>query len=99
VTRTADKHLRAAAAQPFVEQGKLLFPQNHDGQVHADFRSTLDEMLAFPAGSHDDTVDCVVDLCTAASSGTVVTSGGAVTVATDTSRMFDSRAVKRRMFG
>jgi hypothetical protein len=29
----------------------------------------------------------------------VVTSGGAVTVATDTSRMFDSRAVKRRMFG
>jgi hypothetical protein len=56
-------------------------------------------MLSFPAGSHDDTVDAVVDLCTAAATGTVVTSGGAVTVSTQPGRMFESRGVRRRMFG
>jgi len=67
--------------------------------VESAFRAVIDEMLSFPAGSHDDTVDAVVDLCTAAANGTVVTSGGAVTLSTQPSRMFDSRGVRRRMFG
>jgi predicted phage terminase large subunit-like protein len=99
VERTTDKHLRAASAQPFVEQGKLSFPAGQNGQVDNSFRPVVDEMLSFPAGTHDDTVDVVVDLCTAAANGTVVTSGGAVTLSTQPTRMFDSRGVRRRMFG
>jgi hypothetical protein len=63
VERTTDKHLRAAGAQPFVEQGKLMFPIDGTGKVLPSFQPVLDEMLAFPAGSHDDTVDAIVDLC------------------------------------
>jgi predicted phage terminase large subunit-like protein len=99
VERTADKHLRAASAQPFVEQGKLLFPQAADGQVEHAFRPVLDEMLAFPAGSHDDTVDCIVDLCEAAARGTVSVAGGAVTVNASPPRLFDNRPMRRRIFG
>lgn len=99
VERTTDKHLRAASAQPFVEQGKLSFPEGQNGEVEHAFRCVVDEMLSFPAGTHDDTVDAVVDLCTAAANGTVVTSGGAVTLSTQPTRMFDSRGVRRRMFG
>ena len=99
VERTSDKHLRAASAQPFVEQGKLYLPQGPNGEVEEQFRCVVDELLSFPAGTHDDTVDAVVDLCTAAANGTVVTSGGAVTLSTQPTRMFDSRGVRRRMFG
>jgi predicted phage terminase large subunit-like protein len=99
VERGADKHLRAAGAQPFVEQGRLHFPQAANGQAAPDFRVVLDELLSFPAGSHDDTVDVVVDLCNAAASGTVVSQGGVVTVNTTPTRMFESRGPKRRMFG
>lgn len=63
VERATDKHLRAAGAQPFVASGKLLFPTDADGRVLPAMQPVIDEMLAFPAGSHDDTVDCVVDLC------------------------------------
>lgn len=63
VERTTDKHLRAAGAQPFVEQGKLMFPIDGTGKVFPSFQPVLDEMLAFPAGAHDDTVDAIVDLC------------------------------------
>ena len=98
VERGADKHLRAAGAQPFVEQGKLHFPTGRDGKAATAFQPVIDEMLSFPAGAHDDTVDAVVDLCTAAASGTIVASGGVVTVNTTPGRLFDSRVGKRRMF-
>lgn len=98
VERTTDKHLRAAGAQPFVAQGKLLFPEAQGGRVQADFQPVLDEMLSFPAGAHDDCVDCVVDLCTLAAQGTIVASGGAVTVSASVPRMFDNRQARRRMF-
>lgn len=63
VERTSDKHLRAAGAQPFVEQGKLLFPTDGNGKILPALQPIVDEMLAFPAGAHDDTVDVIVDLC------------------------------------
>lgn len=99
VERTADKHLRAAGAQPFVEQGKLHFPSGPNGQVSDAFAPVVDEMLSFPAGNHDDTVDVVVDLCAAALQGMFVTKGGAMTVTTAPTRLFESRPMKRRMFG
>lgn len=100
VERTADKHLRAAGAQPFVEQGKLRFPAGEDGNASRGFQTVIDEMLAFPAGSHDDTVDCIVDLCDAAARGLAGSgAGGAVTVPTPATRLFDSRPMRRRIFG
>ena len=63
VARTADKMLRAAASQPFVMAKKLHLPCTDDGLIRADFQPVLDEMLAFPAGGHDDCVDVMVDLC------------------------------------
>lgn len=63
VERTTDKHLRAAGAQPFVANGKLRLPTDDAGRLLPSFQPVEDEMLAFPAGSHDDTVDVVVDLC------------------------------------
>jgi predicted phage terminase large subunit-like protein len=73
VERVTDKHFRAAGAQPFVQSGKLLFPTDSAGRVLPAFQAVLDEMLAFPAGSHDDTVDCVVDLCGEAVRGSLST--------------------------
>ena len=61
--RTMDKHLRAASAQPFVSNGKLLFPTDESGKISSGLQVVFDEMMTFPAGVHDDTVDCVVDLC------------------------------------
>lgn len=98
VERGADKHLRAAGAQPFVEQGKLHFPSGADGQVSREFRPVVDEMLAFPAGNHDDTVDVVVDLCNAATNGLFVARGGAMTVKTTPTRFYDLRPVKRKFY-
>lgn len=101
VERTTDKHLRAAAAQPFVEQGKLLFPMDEGGKVLPAFQPVLDEMLAFPAGAHDDTVDTVVDLCAEAVRGSL--SPGEKNVARiekpdAIGRMFGARAPKRPFF-
>jgi predicted phage terminase large subunit-like protein len=71
VERVADKHLRAAGAQPFVAGGKLLFPTDADGKALPAFQPVLDELTAFPAGAHDDTVDCIVDMCTEAVRGSL----------------------------
>jgi len=98
VERTTDKHLRAAGTQPYVAAGKLRFPIGDNGEMRKDFRPVMDEMLSFPAGAHDDTVDAIVDLCNAASMGAIVTGGGAVTVSTGVQRMFDRPTPKRRMF-
>jgi len=73
VERVTDKHYRAAGAQPFVQGGKLLFPTDEGGRILPAFQPVVDEMLAFPAGSHDDTVDCVVDLCAEAVRGSLST--------------------------
>ncbi len=99
VERTTDKLLRAAGAQPFVEQGKLLFPKAPNGQVAPAFACVLDEMLSFPAGAHDDTVDCVVDLCALAARGALLTAGGAATVHTSAASIFGNRPNRKRMFG
>jgi predicted phage terminase large subunit-like protein len=71
VERAADKHIRAAAAQPFVSQGRLRFPVDGEGRVLPSFQTVIDEMMAFPAGAHDDTVDAVVDLCMEAVRGSL----------------------------
>lgn len=73
VERTTDKHMRAAGAQPFVQGGKLLFPTDEGGRVLPAFDPVVNELLSFPAGAHDDTVDCVVDLCAEAVRGSLST--------------------------
>lgn len=71
VERMSDKHVRAAGSQPFVEQGRLHFPTDEAGRILPAFQVVADEMLAFPAGGHDDTVDVIVDLCGEALRGTL----------------------------
>lgn len=51
----ADKITRANAATPIIEAGKVLLPA--EAPWLFDF---LEEMVAFPAGEHDDIVDSVV---------------------------------------
>jgi len=102
VERVTDKHIRAAGAQPFVQSGKLRFPTDAAGRVSPAFQPVIDELLAFPAGSHDDTVDVVVDLCTAAVTGTLssrdrnvkrIERPDAIT------KLFGAKAPKRPFFG
>lgn len=102
VERTTDKHLRAAGAQPFVEQGKLLFPTDAAGKVSAAFQPVLDEMLAFPAGAHDDTVDVIVDLCGEAVRGSLTKADMEVRRIERPDaigRMFSARQPKKPFFG
>ena len=101
VERSSDKHLRAAGAQPFVEQGKLLFPQSGDGRVLPAFQPVMDEMMAFPAGSHDDTVDAVVDLCGEAVRGSLTPTernAGRIERPDAIGQLFGARAPKRPFF-
>lgn len=92
VERTTDKHLRAAGAQPFVQGGKLLFPTDDSGRVLPAFQPVMDELLAFPAGSHDDTVDVIVDLCGEAVRGSLSSADLNV-------RRFEKPDAISRMFG
>lgn len=62
-TRSSDKMLRAASVQPYVMAKKLHVPKDGTGSIRADFAPLFEEMLAFPAGAHDDCVDVAVDLC------------------------------------
>ena len=62
LTRTKDKVTRASEAQPAVEQGKLRFRCRPDGRLETSLEPIRDEMVAFPAAEHDDTVDAVCDL-------------------------------------
>ena len=62
VARTKDKVTRASEAQPMVEQGRLRLRCRADGRLEPSMEPIRDEMVAFPAGEHDDTVDAVVDL-------------------------------------
>lgn len=101
VERSSDKHLRAAGAQPFVEQGKLLLPQTGDGKLLPAFQAVMDEMMAFPAGSHDDTVDAVVDLCAEAVRGSLTsTERNATRIEKPDAigRLFGAKAPKRPFF-
>lgn len=101
VERTSDKHIRAAGAQPFVQNGKLLFPTDAEGRILPAFQEVVDEMLAFPAGSHDDTVDTVVDLCGEAVRGSLSMSDRKA-FRTDKpdaiSRMFGAKSPRRPFF-
>jgi phage terminase large subunit-like protein len=74
VRRIADKHMRAAEAQAFVQGGKLFLPGGIEGKVAAVWQDALDELCAFPAGVHDDCVDCIVDLCMEAAKGLLLSS-------------------------
>lgn len=65
-TRASDKMLRAAAVQSFVMAKRLHLPCDESGQVRGDFAAAYEEMVAFPAGAHDDCVDVLVDLCSEA---------------------------------
>lgn len=101
VERVADKHIRAAGAQPFVSGGKLLFPTDEQGRVRGDLQPVIDEMLAFPAGSHDDTVDCIVDMCGEAVRGSLSTAETAVRRIEKPDaigRMFGAKAPRRPFF-
>jgi hypothetical protein len=62
MARTKDKITRASEAQPAVEQGKLRLRCRPDGGLEPSMQPIRDEMIAFPAAEHDDTVDGVVDL-------------------------------------
>lgn len=62
LTRTKDKVVRASEAQPMVEQGRLRLRCRADGRLEPTQEPIRDEMVAFPAAEHDDTVDAVVDL-------------------------------------
>ena len=101
VERQHDKHLRAAASQPFVQSGKLKFPTDDTGKILPSFQPVLDEMTAFPAAAHDDTVDVVVDLCAEATRGSLTkTDLAAVRIAKpDPSAFFKQVRAKRPLFG
>lgn len=102
VERTTDKHMRAAGAQPFVQGGKLLFPTDASGKVLAAFDPVVNELLSFPAGAHDDTVDCIVDLCAEAVRGSLSTADRTVRrfeKPDAIGRMFGATTVRKPMFG
>jgi predicted phage terminase large subunit-like protein len=102
VERSSDKYSRAAASQPFVASGKLRFPTDESGSVLPQFQPVVDEMMSFPAASHDDTVDCVVDLCAEAVRGSLTRADRNVKRIERPdaiSRMFGATGVKRPMFG
>ena len=101
VERTTDKHMRAAGAQPFVQGMKLHFPTDHAGNVLTAFQPVIDEMLAFPAGAHDDSVDCVVDLCGEAVRGSLSSNDlrvSRIDKPDAISRMFGANKAKRPFF-
>jgi len=101
VERQHDKHLRAAASQPFVQSGKLKFPTDDTGKILPSFQPVLDEMTAFPAAAHDDTVDVVVDLCAEATRGSLTKTDLAATriAKPDPSAFFKQVRAKRPLFG
>lgn len=101
VERVNDKHLRATGAQPFVQAGKLMFPTDETGAVQPAFQPVIDEMLAFPAGAHDDTVDVVVDMVSEATRGTLTKADmnvNRIERPDAISRMFGKAGVKRPFF-
>ena len=62
LSRTKDKITRASEARPAVEQSKLRLRCRPEGGLEAAMQPIRDEMIAFPAAEHDDSVDAVVDL-------------------------------------
>lgn len=63
--RTQDKITRASAVQAFVQAGRLHLRARRDGgvlRVVPALEPMYDELVSFPAGEHDDTVDAVIDL-------------------------------------
>lgn len=102
VERSTDKHIRAAGAQPFVQGGKLRFPTDADGKVLPAFDCVVNEMLAFPAGAHDDTVDVVVDMCAEAVRGSLSTADRSVRrfeKPDAIGRLFTATAPRKPFFG
>jgi predicted phage terminase large subunit-like protein len=101
VPRHTDKHLRAAGAQPFVQAGKLMFPTDESGKVLPAFQPIIDEMTAFPASAHDDTVDVIVDLCAEAIRGSLSSGdrGASRITRHDATKFFAQTKAKRPMFG
>ena len=66
--RHTDAMVRATQEQSYIAKGCLHFP-SQDGQVRPDFAPLRDEMLTFPAGSHDDCLSACLDIVCAARTG------------------------------
>lgn len=101
VERTKDKHIRAAAVQPFVQDGKLKFPTDSDGRMLSAFQPVFEEMVSFPAAAHDDTVDVVSDLCSEAVRGSLSRADSQVSrfeKPDALSQMFGARSPRRPFF-
>lgn len=62
LNRSKDKVTRASEVQGMVESGRLRLPCISTGRLAASVQPIRDEMVSFPVGDHDDTVDAVVDL-------------------------------------
>lgn len=60
--RLTDKYTRACAVQNIVENLFFHMPANEDGDLRGEFREMVRELSQFPRGSHDDIVDCCIDL-------------------------------------
>lgn len=60
ITPSKDKVTRASSLSAIMENGKILFKEDH--------RELLDELLLFPEGDHDDLVDALVMAVDAAKS-------------------------------
>ena len=65
IDRDRDKVTRAIGVQAAVESGRLRLPRDPSSKAPAvseRFSALFDEMVVFPAGEHDDCVDCAIDL-------------------------------------
>lgn len=62
VERVKDKISRATEKQSFVESRRFHIKSMENGDILAALQPLYDEMLMFPAGDHDDTVDAAIDL-------------------------------------
>ena len=65
IDRISDKVLRASQMQPFVSGGRFHILAVRSGGVLLPvpaLRKLYDEMVEFPSGDHDDTVDAAVDV-------------------------------------
>ena len=69
VNRVSDKTLRAIPLQSFAESGRFHIQGTDDGEPIASLRELWNEMVIFPGGRHDDTVDAAMDMMQLAMQG------------------------------
>ena len=69
VNRTTDKVFRGSALQPFVSGGRFHLRVDEHGNLIPALATLFDEMVVFPSGEHDDTVDAAMDMMQLAMQG------------------------------